>query len=133
MTGEGKVLSADGAFALVEIAKSSACGHDCASCGACSNPSYTITVLNPISAEPGDIVSIETPTAAVLRHCFILYILPVLIMLGAALLCEVFSLGVYGILAYTLPLAVWFALIRHRNKSHKAADVISGVVKKRID
>ncbi len=129
MTGSGRVISTDGQLAVVEISRASACGHDCASCGACSNPSYTMTVKNPISAKQGDIVSIETPTGAVLKNCFILYILPVLIMIAASLACEAFKLGVYGLLVYALPLWLWFMLIKYRNKAKKIVDVISAVKK----
>ena len=58
MTGEAVVVSVWGSEATVKISKSSACGHDCASCGACSNPSYEISVINKIGADIGDKVLI---------------------------------------------------------------------------
>ncbi len=131
MTGEGRVLSTDGSLAVVEISKSSACGHDCASCGACSNPSYTMTVRNPVSAREGDVVIIESPTAAVLKNCFMLYILPVFLLIGAVLLGEIFALGAYGIFVYMIFFVSWLLLIRRRNRSHKSVDVISAVKKDR--
>lgn len=130
MTGEGKVISVDGLLAVVEIRKSSACGHDCASCGACTNPSYTVTVQNPVSACPGDVVSIETLTGEVLKNCFVLYILPVIFMICASIVSEIYDLGMYGIFVYVILLGLWFALIRYRNKAHIPSDVISAVIKK---
>ena len=81
MTGEAVVVSVCQNQATVKISKSSACGHDCASCKACSNPSYEISVINKIGANAGDKVLIETRTSSVLFASFLLYILPVCLLM----------------------------------------------------
>lgn len=116
MTGEGIVASVCGNEAVVKISKSSACGHDCTSCGACSNPTYEIRVLNPVGAKIGDRVEIETKTSSVLGVSFLLYILPVFILIVSALLCEHYSLGYYSILVFGFLLFLWYMVIKLVNK-----------------
>lgn len=128
MTGEGIVSDVNGDKAIVTISKSSACGHDCASCGACSNPSYEISVLNKIGAKPGDKVIIESKTSLVLLASFILYIIPVLILIVAALICEHYSLGAYSILIFAALGIGWFLIIRLTNKKLEIKNTIIKII-----
>jgi sigma-E factor negative regulatory protein RseC len=128
MTGKGLVLEVLGNEAKVQISKSSACGHDCTSCGACSNPTYEITVLNPIGAKNGDSVEIETRTSSVLGVSFLLYILPVFILIISALVCESYNLGYYSILVFGVLLCVWYTAIKLLNKKIKIQNVITKII-----
>lgn len=130
MTGDGIVSALKGDMARVRISKSSACGHDCASCGACSNPSYEISVINKIGACVGDRVLIETKTSLVLLASFLLYILPVFILIIAAILCEEYSLGLYGVFPFLLLGLLWFALIKLTNKRLKIKNTIVKILEK---
>lgn len=130
MTGDGMVSAIKGDMAIVTISKSSACGHDCASCGACTNPSYEICVINKIGACVGDKVLIETKTSLVLLASFLLYILPVFLLLIAAILCEEYSLGSYGVLAFLLLGLLWYGLIKLTNKRLKIKNTIVKILEK---
>lgn len=128
MTGEGIVVSVSAIETRVKISKSSACGHDCASCGACSNPTYEISVLNPIGAKVGDKVTIETQSTKILGISFLLYILPVFMMIVSALVCEAYSLGWYSVLVFVCLLLLWFLLIRLANKKVRFHNTISRII-----
>lgn len=128
MTGEGTVVAVFGDEARVKISKSSACGHDCASCGACSNPAYEIRVLNPVGAKSGDRVEIQTKTSSVLGVSFLLYILPVFILIACALLCEHYTLGYYSILVFGLLLSLWYTAIKLANKKVRILNTITKII-----
>ncbi len=128
MTGEGIVVSSFGSDAVVSISKSSACGHDCASCGACSNPSYEIKVSNPVGAKKGDRVVIETDTKKVLAVSLVLYVLPVFILIASACLCEVYSFGVCSVAVFALLLSLWFLLIKLVNKKTRIKNTIVKII-----
>ena len=128
MTGEGTVISVSPGEAIVRISKSSACGHDCASCGACSNPSYEIKVADNIGASIGDRVVIEGVTSKILWFSFLLYMLPVFILIAAALLCEAYSAGYYSIPIFAVLLLLWFLIIKLANKKAKMHNVITKII-----
>jgi len=69
--------------AVVRISKASACSHDCSQCGGCSNPTYNMTVCNPVGAKLGDRVQIEASSSKVHVMAFLLYIVPVLFLIAA--------------------------------------------------
>lgn len=128
MTGEGIVVSVSNGEAVVRISKSSACGHDCASCGACSNPSYEMAVLNPVGAKAGDTVVIESQSSKILGLSFLLYMLPVFLMIVATFVCEAYSLGLYSILIFVCLFSAWFLLIRYTNKRLKIQNIAVKIV-----
>ena len=128
MTGKGLVVFVSGTEAKVQISKSSACGHDCASCGACNNPTYEITVSNPVGAKKGDRVEIETKTSSVLGVSFLLYILPVFILIISALMCDSLNLGYYSILVFGVLLSLWYGAIKTLNKKIKIQNTITQII-----
>lgn len=129
MTGEGIVTKLYSDMASVKISKSSACGHNCASCNACSNPSYEITVLNPVGAKEGDRVLIETKSSELLAVSFLIYILPVFLLIISALVCESLSLGIYSIFVFAPLLLGWILLIKLLNKKVKITNSIVKILK----
>lgn len=70
--------------ATVRVARENACG-DCGKCKTgCANPREMVYVLakNPIGAEPGDEVVVTASTRQVLSLAALVYLLPVLLLLG---------------------------------------------------
>lgn len=71
-----------GNLAEVYLARASACGKSCASCGGgCSGPQeiITVTAQNSIEAQPGDQVIIETDSGKILSIAAIVYLLPIIL------------------------------------------------------
>ena len=87
-TGVIREVTEDG-FAHVRITQRTACGHSCEDCGGCAAGSRELLVRarNPLEARKGELVSISTRTARVLGAAALVYALPLLLMLAAAILC----------------------------------------------
>lgn len=76
-------------YAIVKVAKKSACGENCASCkGGCVPGERRIKVKNKISVQKGDKVILEMPECKVLSAAFFAYILPILIFFAGYFLGE---------------------------------------------
>lgn len=67
--------------AQVSIKRETACGHDCTSCGACGAQARPIIaeVKNPVGAQVGDDVYVESKTSRVLGLAFIVYVVPIIL------------------------------------------------------
>lgn len=70
--------------ARIEVRRKAACGGDCGSCHGCSHPNETITVsaVNEAHAVVGDRVLVETSSKEVLFLAALLYIMPIILMIG---------------------------------------------------
>ena len=62
--------------------RESACGGNCASCGGCSSKPIEVTVKNTLDARVGDKVEVESDTKKILTLAFILYILPLIVLIS---------------------------------------------------
>lgn len=69
--------------AEVEVMRGTACGDDCGACEVC-NYSSTILVLvdNFVGAMVGDKVEIETETKRIMKAALLVYILPIILLIG---------------------------------------------------
>ena len=129
MTGEGKVISAQGGIAVVRISKASACSHDCSECAGCSNPEYNMTVKNPLGAVAGDRVVIEADSSGVLLMAFVLYIIPVFFLIGAVVVADAVSGSILSILSAVIIVALlWIVLIKVFNKKMKLQNTIIRII-----
>lgn len=85
MTGEARVVSLDGDYAVVESRRKSACkgchknaGEGCGVCGLLGGDSTVRTrALNRAGAAVGDMVTVSTETRRVLWYAFIVFLMPV--------------------------------------------------------
>jgi len=77
MTQKGTVVKIYKNAAYIAVARSSACGHDCASCtGSCTSKTHVVRVINTLGAKPGDTVLLQSDDRAVLRAAFTVYCMP---------------------------------------------------------
>ena len=98
----------------VFVLRESACSGDCHKCSGCGAPSQQVFVRakNTIGAKPGDRVIVTSRTAQVLPAMFMVYLLPLVLMLtgyfaaralgvpAGLLACAGFALGVAAVVAY---------------------------------
>ena len=120
MTGKGVVVRTNGAFAVVKVRKSSACGHDCGECRVCNNPEFETEVLNEIGAKEGDEVLIGAPANKILFSAFLVYMLPLIGLFVTYVILSTFFNNAFVISSgCVIWLAIWFVLIRFKNKSCK--------------
>ena len=95
--------------AQVVLIRESACSGDCHKCSGCGAAKETITFIaaDPIGARPGDVVTVKSDTAPVLRGAAVLYVLPLVLFLVGYLVtmsgwggCAGFLLGIGAVIAY---------------------------------
>ncbi len=74
--------------AVVAVERRSACSGDCDSCHGCAHQTeiVMVTAHNDAGAKPGDVVQVESETGRVLRLALLLYIMPMILMIGGYLL-----------------------------------------------
>ena len=95
--------------AQVVLIRESACSGDCHKCSGCGAAKETITFVaaDPIGAKPGDVVTVRSDTAPVLRGAAVLYVLPLVLFLVGYLVTMSgwgggagFLLGIVAVIAY---------------------------------
>ena len=101
-----KVQSCDpNGTAQVMVIRQSACSGDCHKCSGCGAAEQTVmfTARNPIGAKPGDLVTVEAASGPVLKAAAVLYMLPLVLFIGAYLWGMQWQLGgLTGLLAFAL-------------------------------
>ena len=114
----------DGTAQVLHI-RQSACSGDCHKCQGCgaAEEKLLLSARNPIGAEPGDTVEIESETGPVLRGAMILYMLPLLQFflgygLGAAVGLSAAAFGCCGFL-----LAIGIVILFDRRVAGKKPSV----------
>lgn len=82
MRAEGLIKSVNGDMCTAAVVRKTACGDGCAHCSGCAEKGVRLCeAKNTVGAAPGDRVIIESGDAAVLRNAFLVYILPILVMI----------------------------------------------------
>ena len=99
--------------------RESACSGDCHKCAGCGSTKQTMlfSARNPIGAQPGDMVVVESDSGTVLKGAMLLYLLPLVTFLvgyiagenlwGRGIFCSIlgFLLGMMPIKLYDRRLA----------------------------
>jgi sigma-E factor negative regulatory protein RseC len=88
-TEQGMVITTHGGTAVVKTKKSEACAG-CSSQNSCNSKGndMEVSVVNDIGAKKGDDVILRIQTAPFLKATFMLYLFPILFMMGGAFLGE---------------------------------------------
>ncbi len=119
MTNVGKVTKLlPGGRAVIQLARASACGENCAMCkGGCAPTQHTAVVYDRIGVRPGDMVRVDMPDGVVLKSAFLVYILPLLLLFvcyGAAE--ALFGSAAVSAASAILGLVAGFLLLRQVDK-----------------
>ena len=80
----------DSNYAEISVPRKSACGHDCEECAGCGMTGAAIyaTAKNPVGAQPGQKVVVESSTKKLLGVVALVYLLPVVFFLLGYFLSE---------------------------------------------
>ena len=72
---------------MVSVPRKSACGHDCEECAGCgvTGAAVRARAANPIGAQPGQKVVVESDTQKMLRIIALVYLTPVVLFLAGYL------------------------------------------------
>ena len=126
-----KEIYADGT-ALVVHTRLSACSGDCHKCSGCGAARETMMLKaqNPIGAQPGSLVKIQSASAPVLKAAAVLYVLPLVLFflgygLGAAMRI---SGGLLGGTGFFLGIFLVVLYDRHLQKHNKTVYTITELV-----
>lgn len=116
--------------ATVAHMRQSACSGDCHKCSGCGAASEQILlqVDNPIGAEAGDFVKIESASGPVLKAAAMLYVLPlVLFFAGYMIGTMLWNLGaLMGVLAFVIGIASAVVYDRRVVKKENTVYTITG-------
>ncbi|MBQ3427067.1 MAG: SoxR reducing system RseC family protein [Clostridia bacterium] len=77
----GTVKKTNKGIAETEIARSTACGDSCASCGLCPGMNMKVNADNAIGAREGDTVLLSMSDKKVLGAAFLVYVIPVIMLI----------------------------------------------------
>lgn len=112
----------DATHAEISVPRKSACGHDCAECAGCGVTGMAVyaKAFNPIGAEPGQQVVVQSSTKHMLRMIAVVYLIPVALFLtgylaGLALTERVavqYTLAVCGFALGFVPAALYDRRLR---------------------
>lgn len=106
--------------AEVEITRSSSCGDNCASCGLCPGRTAKVYAINDINASAGDTVIIDMSDKKVLGAAFLVYIVPLIMLIIGYFLCSaVFNSEGLAILTGFIFMAAAFIIIIYIDKKLK--------------
>lgn len=91
--------------AEIEVRRVSACGHSCEECGGgCSELVRTgpVVVLadNPLNAQPGDKVVVESSTRSILGFAAVVYLLPLVLFFAGYFIAGALGAGEGAALAW---------------------------------
>ncbi len=123
----GVVESIFGNYATVSIQRHSACGD----CGACQmgseNMERKVQAINPLGAKIGDLVTMEMNDDHVLKAAFIVYIVPLFILIIGTFITkfalEFFQISdmveLYGVLVGLIGMGVCYWFIKKRDTEMK--------------
>lgn len=95
------------------LERRSACSGTCGSCGGCDSlrQQVRIEAHNPIGAEPGDWVIVESETLPVLKAAALLYLVPLVLFFAGYAVGALWGFGAAcGVAGFAsgIALAVWF-------------------------
>lgn len=74
-------------YAVISVPRKSACGHDCEECAGCgvTGTAVEARAANPIGAEPGQKVVVQSDTQKMLGIVAMVYLIPVVLFLACYL------------------------------------------------
>lgn len=81
MNKQGVVEKIEGNKVTIRVTRDSSCGENCAMCNACPGKNMLITLNTHIPLSVNDKVMIETNSKYVLTSAFMVYILPIILLI----------------------------------------------------
>ena len=123
MRQQGTVESAEGEVAVVCIERESACSGDCHKCSGCGAVKQTLRIQagNPIGAQRGDRVYVESSGATVLWGAVLVYLLPILGFLAGY--CLGYAVGHPALWSVTAFLLSWIPALWYNRRVKKRPPV----------
>ena len=123
----GTIVAREGNVAQVMILRTSACGHDCETCGACAGKEHILLAADEAGYPIGTKVAVEVADRAPLELAFVVYILPLLLCGGFCLASFLlWQTGWWGLIP---GVTVWMVLLYYMNRKKKQNGVDGRVIR----
>ena len=120
----------DNGTAQVICIRESACSGDCHKCSGCgaAKEAILLTAENPIGAGVGDLVTLRSETAPVLKAAVVLYMMPLVLFFAGYALAAAFNLsgGLFGALAFLVSIVLIVVYDRRMAKKDQTIYTITG-------
>lgn len=109
----------DSTYAEISVPRKSACGHDCEECAGCgvSGAAVHAKAQNPIGAQPGQKVVVQSDTKRMMGIVVLVYLIPVVLFLAGYLLAVAFTARVgfqYAAAVLGFVIGIVFAILYDR-------------------
>lgn len=114
--------------AQVAIVRSTACGHSCASCGACTGREHQIIASNPDNYETGRVVYVKVDDKAPLMMAFVVYMLPILAVIIFCMIIGLIWGKSYVWIGFVAGIVPWIVLLLTMNKRAAKKKKTDGVI-----
>lgn len=134
MENKGRVAYTEDEFAYINLPRKGSCGDNCASCKvACAANVHLIKVYNSQGVKKGDEVELELGTGDFLKMSFLLYIVPLIVMVGSIIALESYTKNtVLSILIGLALTAISFPLVHlYVKKKNKSGSLIVRLAEKK--
>ncbi len=129
----GTVISTHKDKATVAVKRVSACGENCANCKGVCKVTAAAVAQNLVGAAVGDVVKIESESAAVIRAALVLYMVPVAVtILVAALTYGINLSNLFVILFSVMAFFASFFVIKCFDKSLAPKSYITKIISKDV-
>lgn len=110
-----------GGMAEIAVVRQGACSHNCADCGGCmtaAQPTVTAQAENPLGAQEGDLVVVETANAQLMGVIAFVYLIPMAFLVAGYLLAQAAGLTsgwciLVGLAAFALSMVLILTLDRY--------------------
>ena len=129
MIQTGRVISSNNEQVLIQVVRSTACGHQCSGCNDSCKIGVLISTENSINAKRGDCVNLESDTGSILRIASLMYLLPIsMVVIGIFFSKYYFPDDVSGISSDVVALVIAIVLLTtsmlmiHRISRSKSVD-----------
>lgn len=112
------IVKKEGIPCEVAVIRHQACGENCASCGGCRLSETVILAENTVGARVGDKVIVEIPDKTALSAAWLVYLLPIVVMIICLLAGYTFKIGEgsMAILALAVLAVSFFAVQLYTNR-----------------
>jgi sigma-E factor negative regulatory protein RseC len=119
----------------VEIHRESACGGNCSSCKGCTSASEKVLALayNPVGAEVGDMVVVESRRGDIYGIAALIYMVPVLLLMfgyifADSLFSSPYAPGIGAALGFAM--GIFVAVVFGKRKKEKVYLTVTQILQK---
>lgn len=126
---EGIVVENKDGVSKVKIVRGTMCGDNCGSCNLCGKRETFVFAQNEADAKEGDRVLLEMDSQSGLKAAFLVYGMPLLILIAGIVIISLFNFNqAKGLLLVLVAIILWFVIIKFIDNKMKPAAKVTEVL-----